>query len=113
MARFYGKVGFGQTVETGPGVWEDDIVERKYIGDVLRNTVRLEPGDKVNTDVAISNSISIVADGYARSHLFAIKYVEFGGGLWTIESVEVEAPRLILRVGGVYNGLTPETPNAA
>lgn len=102
--RFYGKVGYGVTVETAPGVWEDVITEFSYFGNVVRNTLTFQDGESVNNDLSVSNSISIVADAYANEHFFAIRYVEWGGSLWTVSSVEVQRPRLLLRLGGVYNG---------
>jgi len=113
MARFHGKVGYGETVETSPGVWEDVITERSYFGDVLRNTRRLQEGESINDNLSVNNSISIVADAYANDHFFAIRYVEWVGSLWKVSDVEVQRPRLILRLGGVYNGpkaATPDTP---
>lgn len=106
MAKFHGKIGYGETVETAPGVWQDVIVERKYFGDVIRNTRSLQEGEKLNYDLSVGNSISIVADAYANFHFFAIRYVEWAGTLWTVSDVEVQSPRLILRLGGVYNGPT-------
>lgn len=104
MAKFRGVVGYGETVEVQAGVWEDVITERTYSGDVIRNTRRLENGQKVNNDLSVGNSISIVADAYANDHFFAIRYVEWAGTLWTVSDVEVQRPRLTLRLGGVYNG---------
>lgn len=104
MARFYGEVGYGESVEKAPGVWEDVIVERSYYGDVVRNTRRLQNGEKVNDDISVGNSISIVADAYANEHFFAIRYVKWAGTLWTVSEVEVQSPRLLLRLGGIYNG---------
>lgn len=108
MARFHGRVGYaGETVEASPGVWVDEIVEHSYYGDVIRNARNLQEGENLNFDLKIQNSISIVADAYANDHFFAIRYVEWAGALWTVTSVEVQSPRLILRVGEVYNGPTP------
>ena len=105
MKRFHGRVGYGESVETAPGVWEDVITERNYFGDVVRNARRRDySGEKLNADISVGNSISIVADAYAYEHFFAMKYVEWMGALGTISEVEVERPRLILRLGGVYNG---------
>jgi hypothetical protein len=112
MARYFGKVGYGETVETAPGVWEDRIVEFAYYGDVVRNTRRLDSGDKVNNDLSVGNSISIVADAYANEHFFAIRYVEWAGAKWLITEVEVASPRLLLRLGGVYNGPPPGAAEA-
>lgn len=110
MARFFGKVGYGQTVNAGNGVHRLVITERNYGGDVIRDTRRLDSGDKVNDDISVGNSISIVSDDYANSHLSAIRYVEFSGALWKVTEVETQSPRLLLRLGGVYNGPTPEPP---
>lgn len=108
MARFYGEVGYGEAEETPPGsgVWMDTIVEASYYGDVIRNTRKLESGESLNDDITVGNSISIVADDYAVEHFFKIKYVRWAGVLWTVTTVEVKSPRLILSLGGVYNGPT-------
>ena len=108
--RFSGKVGYGVTVETSPGVHEDQIHERSHFGDVVRNSVKFQAGESVNNDLSVSNSVSIVADAYANEHFFAIRYVEWGGALWSVSDIEVQPPRLLLRLGGVYNGPRPETP---
>ena len=107
MARFYGRIGYGAPVETAPGVWVDNIVERFYYGDVVRNVRNLREGENLNPDLSIQNSISIMADAYANEHFFAIRYVEWAGALWTVSSVEVQSPRLLLSLGEVYNGPTP------
>jgi hypothetical protein len=106
MARFFGRIGYGESVETAPGVWEDVIVERSYYGDVIRNARNLREGENLNFDLSVQNSIRIVADAYANEHFFNIRYVEWAGALWTVSSVEVQSPRLLLRLGEVYNGPT-------
>ena len=108
MARFFGRIGYGETVETTPGKWVDAIVEHSYFGDVVRNARNLREGENLNADLSVQNSISILADAYANDHFFAIRYVEWAGVLWTVTSVEVQSPRLLLRLGEVYNGPTPE-----
>jgi hypothetical protein len=110
MARFFGRVGYGETVESAPGVWVDEIVEYPYYGDVIRDSRELRQGENLNMDLSVQNSISIMADEYANEHFFAIRYVEWAGSLWTISSVEVQRPRLLLRLGEVYNGPTPAAP---
>jgi hypothetical protein len=104
MAKFFGVIGYGETVESAPGVYQDSIVEYKYSGDVIRNTRKLQEGENLNNDLSVGNSISIVADAYANEHFFAIRYIEWAGALWTVSDVEVQSPRLLLRLGGVYNG---------
>lgn len=106
--KFYGKIGFMETVETTPGVYEEQITERNYYGDVMRVSRRYSgSSEKVNDDLDINNEISIVADAYAYQNFHALRYVEWMGAKWKVSSVTVERPRLILSVGGVYNG--PQT----
>jgi hypothetical protein len=106
MARFFGKVGFGESVEMAPGNWEDVIIEHDYYGDVIRPSRRLEQGPKVNSDISVGNSISILADAYANENFIAIRYVQWAGQRWIVSNVEVQRPRLLLELGGVYNGPT-------
>lgn len=101
--RYYGKIGYFDTVETKPGLFENQMIYKTYKGDVLRNYKRNQNSSKINSDVSINNSISIVADPYAREHFFKIKCVEWQGALWSVSSVEVQYPRLILELGGLYN----------
>lgn len=114
MARFCGKIGFTRTVEqkvpvngvpVGNGVWEEQTVERTYYGDVTRNTRRWEQvSDRINDDLRVNNTISVVSDGYLNENLYAMKYVILSGVKWKITNVEIQRPRVILTLGGVYNG---------
>lgn len=105
MAKFHGIIGFaGDQTETSPGIWTEGITEREYAGDLLRFNRRTESSGKVNDDMKISNQISIIADAYLNENLYAIRYVTFMGGKWKIESVEVEYPRMIFTLGGLYHG---------
>lgn len=104
MAKFYGKIGYAITEETVPGVWTEEITERNYYGDIIRNMRRLESSGNLNDNINIANEISIVADPFANQNFHAMRYVEFMGTKWKISSVEVQYPRLRLTIGGVYNG---------
>ena len=104
MAKFYGNVGYSETVEVKPGIWKEQITERPYYGDLVKNTSRYQPSDGVNDDININNNISIVADPYANENFQHMRYVVFMGAKWKITNVEVQYPRLILTIGGVYNG---------
>ena len=110
MAKFHGRVGFGEQAETASGVWTEEITEYSYYGDVLQNSRGLREGEQVNPDVTVGNSISIVADAYAREHFFAMRYVEWAGVRWVVSNVDVQPPRLVLRLGEVYDGPAAATP---
>ena len=104
MAKWFGIVGFAETVETAPGVWEEQIVKRNYYGDLNRNTRRLQSTQQLNDDITISNESSIISYPYANEHFHSIRYAEFMGTPWKVMNVEVQFPRLILTLGGVWNG---------
>ena len=103
MAKFCGVIGYAVTKETEPGIWEEQIVEVEYFGDVIRNSRRFSGPAKVNDDINISNQISIIADPFANNNFHAMKYVVFMGAKWKVSEVTVEYPRLILSIGGLYN----------
>ena len=103
MTRWCGVIGYAETLEIEPGVWSEEFTERKYYGDLLRNSRRLQGSQQINDDITISNQISILADPYAAQHFHAIRYAELFGTKWKVSSVEVQYPRLILELGGVYN----------
>ena len=105
MAKFYGVIGYAESVETSPGIWMDQITERTYSGDLVRNSSKwTTSSDSTNDNLNINNQISIIADPFAYQNFHSMKYVEFMGTKWKITSVEPQYPRLILSVGGVYNG---------
>jgi hypothetical protein len=97
MAKFFGKVGYGYPGEAQNGVWSDQIVEREHFGDIVRNSRRLVDGQQVNNDLTVSNSISIIADAFVIENIFAIRYVEWAGALWTVTNAEVQSPALSSR----------------
>lgn len=112
MAKYFGAIGFALGCREGTGenegiVKELPVIERTYYGDVIQNGRRIENGSDINDDIQISNRISILADAYAMEHFFAMKYVDWMGTKWKVTNVDVQRPRLILTIGGIYNGPTP------
>lgn len=105
MAKYYGKIGYAELVEKAPGVWVEDIIEREYYGELIQNSRRLQQDNQVNSNLVISNRISIVTDPFAISHFHTMRYAEYAGVKWTVTNVEVQLdnPRLVLTLGGVYN----------
>ena len=109
MGLFYGPIGFVETVEEpeGSGIWVEKPIERNYRGEVSRHGKRWDNGtQQVNPNLTITNTISIVTDPYLSNHLYALRYIKWLGGYWEVSSVDVESPRLVLSIGGVYNGPT-------
>ena len=104
MNKWYGKVGYVETIEVEPGIWEEQETVRSYYGDLVRNTSKFKVSGNVNDDRDVSVEISIVADPYAELHFRSIRYVEFGGVNWKVSAVQPKRPRLILTLGGEYSG---------
>ena len=94
MSKFYGAIGYSVTEEIRPGVWGEKITVRDYYGDVIRNTRQYQSSDNLNDNLNVSNEL---------------RFIEYMGAKWKISNVEVQYPRLILTVGGVYNEQTTET----
>lgn len=107
--KYYGRIGFMVTEEEpdNPSVYSEKLVYKTYSGDVERNMTKWSSSDKLNDDLNVSNSVSIVADPFAYNHSSSIRCIEFMGSLWKVDSVTVRFPRLVLSIGGVYNG--PQT----
>jgi len=110
MARFYGRVGFmidEKEIPTSPSRYAPQIIERFYSGDTYKVGIRQQNSEKPVDDFNLSNDISIVADAFALHNFSSMKYVEYMGTLWEVQSVSVEHPRLRISFGGVYHGPTP------
>lgn len=105
MAKWYGKIGYIESKQTEPGIWEPEVTEKQYFGELLNNMSRWSNSNKVNDDLTLANKISIIADPFAYQNFSKIKYAEYMGALWEVSTVDAsQYPRLILTIGGVYNG---------
>ena len=109
MAKYSGMIGFRETVEseTEPGIWEPHIKDHHLYGDVLKNYVHNSFDAEfttTNRTPQCNNTLSLVADPYAYENFHNIVYAEFMGTKWTVSNVEVQYPRLLLSLGGVYSG---------
>lgn len=105
MAKFYGVIGFVQQEETSPGIWEDVCTEKPYYGELLKNLARHQSANQLNDNFVVSDEISIIADGYLRENLAFIKYVNYMGINWKVTNLDgTNYPRIVLTLGGIYNG---------
>jgi hypothetical protein len=97
-------IGYVSTEETSPGVHKEVVTERAYVGDILRNNQRWEESQQLNDNFTISSRFSIVADAFAYENFPLIRYVVYMNSKWKINTVEIQRPRIILNIGGIYNG---------
>lgn len=104
MAKWFGKIGYATTKETRPGIWEASVDEMSYYGDTVKNTRRLTNDAKANDDISVGVDISVVADPFAYNNFHKMRYVEYMGSKWKVSSVDPQYPRLVLTLGGLYNG---------
>lgn len=111
MAKFHGAIGYALLEESSPGVWIDTIVEKNYRGDIILDQRRFQSSENLNDNINIDNSISILADAYAYENLGFMKYIVWNNVAWKIQSFSINRPRIVLQIGGVYNGERPiESP---
>lgn len=104
MAKFHGEVGFVVSEETSPGVYTDSIITREYKGDLLRNNQKWEASEYQGEDININNRFSIVADPFIYENIERIRYILWNNTKWKVNTTDIQRPRLILHVRGVYNG---------
>lgn len=105
MAKFFGPIGYAVRIEDRPGFHTDRIEEHNHVGEIQQNNSRwTASSDSTNDDLTLNHRISILADPFAQNNFHTMKYIRLMGTNWKITSVQVQYPRLILTIGGVYNG---------
>lgn len=109
MNKYSGIIGFGKNMEIEPGLFEDIITERPYRGDILKNRDRFNVSNTTSGDLKITNQFSIIGDKYAFDHVSEIRYLDWHNTRWIVESIEIEYPRLVMTIGGIYNGPQAKT----
>lgn len=102
MSRFSGKLGFITTTETEEGVWLENVIELPTKGTIRSLYVRNDNNSSVNTNLRLTNEVSILMDSKIQKHLEALKYVVFKGSKWEVKSIGVNYPRLTINLGGLY-----------
>lgn len=109
MSKFYGVAGFSETKDLGDGIWSaEEITEVDVVGDLVQETIRNDSGQQLNDDLTLTNRISLIADETLLRNFQSLRYVKWMGAAWIVKSIEVKRPRLILSLGGVYNGPTKD-----
>lgn len=104
MAKYSGLVGYVSQEETAPGVWIPTDKPRKMKGDIIRQSSSVQNDGKVNSDLSLNHRVSLVGDAYAFDNYYKIKWISIHGSKWEVDSVEIQRPRLIVTVGGLWNG---------
>lgn len=104
MAKFSGLVGYVTTEQTTPGVWLPVETPKRMRGDIIRQSSSRQNDDKVNSDVSLNHRISLVGDAYSFGNYYNIRWIEVDGLKWEVTGIEIQRPRIIVTLGGPYNG---------
>lgn len=102
MSRFSGKLGFINIRETEEGVWLEDRNEIPVKGTIRSLYVRNDNSSSVNTNLRLTNEVSILLDSKIQTYLETLKYVVWKGSKWEVQSIGVNYPRLTINLGGLY-----------
>lgn len=102
MSKFFGMIGFVQTRETEPGIWEQKVEERLFSGDITQTSASWNDAQRINGDLELNHTLSLVCDNYLTQNMFALRYVNYLGRRWSVRSIEVRSPRMILVLGKEY-----------
>ena len=102
MSRFSGKLGFVMTRETEEGVWLEDKIEIPVKGIIRSLYVRNDNNSSVNTNLRLTNEVSILLNSKISTSLETLKYVVWKGSKWEVQSIGVAYPRLTINLGGLY-----------
>lgn len=102
MSRFSGKLGFVMTRETEEGVWLEDKIEIPVKGTIRSLYLRNDNNSSVNTNLRLTNEVSILLDSKIETYLETLKYVIWKGSKWEVQSIGVNYPRLTINLGGLY-----------
>lgn len=113
--RYAAKLGYRYTEEQRDsedrpnGVYKEIYTERPYKADVMSYGYRNQTSESINDDYKLTNKFSVLAcDAFTLSHLNSIIYIEYLGIKWKVTSVDIQRPRLIISIGGEYNGVEQE-----
>ena len=102
--KFSGMVGYKVQEEVAPGIWQNRIVERKAIGDVIQTAWHSQAAaSTINDNAKLNVQIEIVADAYAWAHYGDIVYVTYENSKWNVSAIQIRRPRIILNFGSLYS----------
>ena len=102
MSRFSGKLGFVMTRETEEGVWLEDKIEIPVKGTIRSLYVRNDNNSSVNSNLRLTNEVSVLMNSKITTYLETLKYVVWKGSKWEVQSIGVNYPRLTINLGGLY-----------
>lgn len=106
--KYSGKVGFADTREITIDVYEEGIVEKHMIGDFLRYSSQYHfVSQSTVSDIQANHRISLIGTPYAREKFQKMVYITINGERWRISAAELATPRIIVTLGGIYNGPEP------
>lgn len=102
--KYSGKIGFAVMKNEGDGIYTEEIEEKVYYGDLLSSRWNNENNqNSTNTNVRLNNSISVICDKYLSENISVMRYITYKNSKWCINGIEIQPPRIIINIGGIYN----------
>lgn len=102
--KYSGKIGFAVMKNEGNGIYTEEIEEKVYYGDLLSSRWNNENNqNSTNTNVRLNNSISVICDKYLSENISVMRYITYKNSKWCINGIEIQPPRIIINIGGIYN----------
>lgn len=100
--KWFGEIGYFVESNNVDGIVTDSFITQQYYGDIIKDYKTNTSENAVNEDFELSNRISVVADPYLISHFHKIAWISFMETKFKVRSVELQYPRLIVSLGGVF-----------
>lgn len=103
--KYSGMAGFSSSSEqVRPGVFKNKIVTYRVVGDVLNYGYNYQQSNnKVINDIRTTNRLSLLLTPHLRKHIGELVWLEFMGDKWRVDSFNIQSPRAIITLGGLYN----------
>lgn len=106
--KYYDDVTFVLQHEdpNAPGVWKEYAVTKPYMGDWKRIESKWNAGSNLIDDKRVNNQLEIISDPFAVMNFTHIRYVKWMGQKWSVNTVTLRPPRIVMEIGGLYNAAT-------
>lgn len=100
-------LGFAESKQVRPGIWDDEITEVPKLAEVRQRTETFQVEGNVIPEYKTTTSVSVLSQGPVKPDYSNLRYVLYAGERWIVTSAVHEPPRMTLFIGEVYSGPIP------